>query len=103
VSASKQENTSQQGNTGKQGNAIKKGNKVARTAERKRLRNRLMRSSVKTCMVKAQSSADAGEESAHQKTMLAISGIDKAVSKGIMHRNKGARLKSSLMEKLNKK
>jgi small subunit ribosomal protein S20 len=81
----------------------KESNKVARTAERKRLRNRLVRSSVKTGMVKAKSSADAGEESAHQKTMLAISSIDKAVSKGIMHRNKGARLKSRLMKKLNKK
>jgi small subunit ribosomal protein S20 len=97
VSASKQENTSQKENTGKQ------GNKVARTAERKRLRNRLVRRSVKTCTGKAKSSVDAGEESAHQKTMLAISSVDKAVSKGIIHRNKGARLKSRLMKKLNKK
>jgi len=83
--------------------ASKQGNKVARTAERRRLRNRLVRSSVKTCVVKAKSSADAGEESAYQKTMLAMSSIDKAVSKGIIHRNKGARLKSRLMKKLNKK
>jgi small subunit ribosomal protein S20 len=81
----------------------KQSNKAARTAERKRLRNRLVRRSVRTYIVKAKSSADAGEESAYQQTMLAISGIDKAVSKGIMHRNKGARLKSRLMEKLNKK
>jgi len=78
-------------------------NKVARTAERKRLRNRLVRSSVRTHIVKAKSSADAGEESAYQKTMLAMSSIDKAVSKGIIHRNKGARLKSRLIKKLNKK
>ncbi len=81
----------------------KQSNKVARTAERRRLRNRLVRSSVKTYIVKAEGSADAGEESAYQKTMLAISSIDKAVGKGIIHRNKGARLKSRLMEKLNKK
>jgi small subunit ribosomal protein S20 len=81
----------------------KSSNKVARTAERKRLRNRLVRSSVRTHIVKAKSSADAGEESANQKTMLAISSIDKAVSKGIIHRNKGARLKSRLIKKLNKK
>jgi small subunit ribosomal protein S20 len=80
----------------------KGSNKVARGAERKRLRNRLTRRGVKTCVVKAQSSADAGEESAHQKTTLAISSIDKAVSKGIIHRNKGARLKSRLRKKLNK-
>jgi small subunit ribosomal protein S20 len=83
--------------------ASKQGNKVARTAERKRLRNRLVRSSVKTCLVKARSSANAGEESAKQKVMLAVSNIDKAVSKGIIHRNKGARLKSGLVKKLNKK
>ena len=81
----------------------KQSNKVARTAERKRLRNRLVRGSVRTHIVKAKSSIDAREESAHQKTTLAMSGIDKAVSKGIIHRNKGARLKSRLMKKLNKK
>ena len=78
-------------------------NKVARTAERKRLRNRLVRRSVRTHIVKAKSSADAGEESAYQKTMLAMNSVDKAVSKGIVHRNKGARIKSRLMKKLNKK
>ena len=81
----------------------KQSNKVARTAERKRLRNRLVRSSVKTHIAKARSSIDAGEESAHQKTTVAMSGIDRTVSKGIIHRNKGARLKSRLMKKLNKK
>ncbi len=81
----------------------RQNNKVARTAERKRLRNRLVRSSAKTHIAKARSSMDAGEESAHEKTTLAMSGIDKAVSKGIIHRNKGARLKSRLMKKLNKK
>lgn len=81
----------------------KQSNKVARTAERKRLRNRLVRRSLKTYVGKAKSSADAGEESAYQKTMIAISSIDKAVSKGIIHRNKGARLKSRLIGKLNKK
>jgi small subunit ribosomal protein S20 len=83
--------------------ASKQGNKVARTAERRRLRNRVVRSSVKTYVVKAENSADAGEEAAYQKTMLAISNIDKAVNKGIIHRNKGARLKSRLIKKLNKK
>jgi small subunit ribosomal protein S20 len=83
--------------------ASKQGNKVARTAERRRLRNRLVRRSVKTYVVKAESSTDAGEESAYQKTTRAISSIDKAVSKGIIHRNKGARLKSRLMKKINKK
>jgi small subunit ribosomal protein S20 len=81
----------------------RQSNKVARTAERKRLRNRLVRSSFKTHIAKARTSIDTGAESAHQETTLAMRGIDKAVSKGIIHRNKGARLKSRLMKKLNKK
>lgn len=78
-------------------------NKAARTSERKRLRNRLVRRSFKTYIAKAKTSVDAAEESAYQRVMLAISSIDKAVSKGIIHRNKGARLKSRLMKILNKK
>jgi small subunit ribosomal protein S20 len=58
--------------------------------------------SVRTYIAKAKSSADAGEESAYQKTMMAISSVDKAVSKGIIHRNKGARIKSLLMHNLDK-
>ena len=80
----------------------KQGNKAARTAERKRLRNRLVRRSVKTHVTKAKSAVDAREESAYQKTKLAISSVDKAVSKGVIHRNKGARLKSLLMRNLGK-
>jgi small subunit ribosomal protein S20 len=80
----------------------KQGNKVARTAERKRLRNRSARSSVKTLIAKAKGSSDAGEESAGEKTRMAISGVDKAANKGIIHRNKAARLKSRLTKNLNK-
>ncbi len=80
----------------------KQGNKVARTAERKRLRNRSARSSVRTLIIKAKSSAGAGEESAYEKTVLAISGLDKAANKGLIHRKKAARLKSRLVKNLNK-
>jgi len=80
----------------------KQGNKAARAAERKRLRNRLVRRGVKTRVAKAKSAVDAGEESASQKTMMAVSSVDKAVSKGIIHRNKGARLKSLLKRNLDK-
>lgn len=79
-----------------------RNNKVARTAARRRLRNRLVRSSVKTYVAKAEDSTGAGEESAQEKTRLAISSIDRAVGKGIIHRNKAARLKSRLARKLNK-
>ena len=80
----------------------KRDSKAARAGERKRLRNRLVRRSVKTYIAKARSSADAGEESAQQKVALAVSSIDRAVSKGVIHRNKGARIKSRLTGKGNK-
>jgi len=78
-------------------------NKAARTTERKRLRNRLVRRSVRTRVAKAKSLTDANKESAQQQTLVAVSSIDRAVSKGIIHKNKGARLKSRLAAKLNKK
>jgi len=53
-------------------------------------------------VAKAEDSAGAGEESAQEKTRLAISSIDRAVGKGIIHRNKAARLKSRLARKLGK-
>ena len=83
--------------------ASKQGNRITRTSERKRLRNRLARSTVKTRVSKARSSVDAGEEAASEKITQAISSIDRAVSKRIIHGNEGARLKSRLMRKLNKK
>lgn len=79
-----------------------RGNRVVRAAERKRLRNRLVRRSLKTHITKARSAVGAGAEFVHDQTMTAVSSIDKAVSKGIIHRNKGARLKSSLMKNLDK-
>ncbi len=76
-------------------------NKAARSSEKKRLRNRSIRSSVKTHIAKAEKLIDTKGELAHQETVVAISTIDKAVSKGVFHRNKGARLKSRAMKKLN--
>ena len=76
-------------------------NKATRLPEGKQLRNRSVRRSVKTYMAKAESSAKTKEELADQKAVKAVSSIDKAVSKGVFHRNKGARLKSRLVKKLN--
>lgn len=76
--------------------------KAARSAGRKRLRNRLVRSSTKTRMREVRRLISAGElELAQQEAVTAISSVDKAVSKGVFHKNKGARLKSRLMRKLN--
>ena len=77
-------------------------NKAARSAERRRLRNRSVRSSVRTYVAEAEKLSNAEElEPAQEAVVVAISSIDKAVKKGAIHRNKGARLKSRLMRRLN--
>ena len=80
---------------------VRKLSKAARSAERKRLRNRSIRSRVKTDRAKAEKLISAKDELAGQGTVAAISRVDRAVGKGIFHRNKAARLKSRLMKKLN--
>lgn len=77
-------------------------NKAARSAEKKRLRNRAVRSSVRTYITEAEKLTRAGKpEAAREATIVAISSVDRAVKKKVIHRNKGARLKSRLMRSLN--
>ena len=77
------------------------GKKAAVATEKRRLRNRSVRSSVKTYIAKAEISIGAREEAAHAKTAVAISSVDKAIRKGVIHKKKGARIKSRLMKKVN--
>lgn len=76
--------------------------KAARPAEKKRMRRRSVRSTIKTYTTKTENLIGAKEwESAQETAVATISRIDRAVSKGIIHRNKAARLKSQLMKKVN--
>ena len=71
--------------------------KRIRQNERRRLRNRAMRSKIRGT-VKA---ARAAEGTARVAVVLeAIRVLDKAVSKGVIHRNTAARKKSSLARSL---
>jgi small subunit ribosomal protein S20 len=76
--------------------------KATRAARRRRLRNRIVQSRTKTGIKKANRLIGAGElEAAEKEVLSAVSSIDRAVSKGVFHRNKGARLKSRIVRKLN--
>ncbi len=80
----------------------KSAKKQMRVAERRRLRNRSIRSMVKTHITKAERSIFSGKlESAQAAVVDAISSLDKAAEKGIIHPNNAARRKSRLMKKLN--
>ena len=81
----------------------KSAEKQARVAERRRLRNKSVRSRCKTQLTKAEALIDSGEvEPAREAVVAAITSFDKAAEKGVIHRNNAARRKSRLMKKLNK-
>jgi small subunit ribosomal protein S20 len=64
-------------------------------SERERTENRLLTSTVKTYFKRLESAAESGEASAVANEHRAlVSRIDKAVQKGAMHKNTGARKKS---------
>ncbi|MBM3494766.1 MAG: 30S ribosomal protein S20 [Armatimonadetes bacterium] len=65
-----------------------------------RLRNIATKSAIKTYVKKAKAVMDGGElAEAPAAVRAAVSVIDKAVERGIIHRNAGARRKSRLMRK----
>ena len=77
--------------------------KRIRSSERKKARNKPVRTALKTYVRSAvtQINAGAAEDSA-EAVVRAISALDKAAGKGIIHPNQAARRKSRLMTKLNR-
>jgi small subunit ribosomal protein S20 len=64
-------------------------------SERERLENRLYTSTIKTYFRNLESQMQSGEATAAESTHRElVSTIDKAVKRGAMHRNTGARKKS---------
>jgi len=85
--------------------------KRIRVAERNRLRNKAYKSAVKTLTKRyheaiATNEANPSEENSklvQEKMSAAYSKIDKAVKRGVLHRNAGARRKSQLARALKPK
>ena len=81
----------------------KSAQKQMRVDERRRVRNKSIRTLCKTNITKAEKLIFSGELEAAQKAVVAaISSLDKASEKGVIHPNNAARRKSRLMDKLNK-
>ena len=77
--------------------------KQARASVRRTLRNRAVRSEVKTKIVKARRSLTGGpvaESDRYAVALEAIRALDRAASKGILHRNNAARRKARLTRQL---
>ncbi len=76
--------------------------KTARTQEKKRLQNRILRGRTRTILRQARQAVGAGDaQAAETATAVAVSALDRAVTKGVYHKNKVARLKSRLTKQAN--
>ncbi|HEX6548174.1 MAG TPA: 30S ribosomal protein S20 [Candidatus Dormibacteraeota bacterium] len=80
---------------------IASSKKDARRSAVRAVANRAVRSSVKTKVAKFRRGTSEGGEELVELAERAISGLDRAAAKGVLHRNNAARRKSRLMKRLN--
>ena len=75
--------------------------KRIRTSEKRRQRNRAVRTHVRTVLKTARAAVTTPGDEARAAVFQAIRTLDKAVTKGVIHRNTAARKKSALARRLN--
>ena len=75
--------------------------KRMRQNEKRRQRNRTVRSRVRGALKTARTALTTVGEETQGAVLQAIRTLDKAVTKGVIHRNTAARKKSALARKLN--
>ncbi len=68
--------------------------------EKRRLRNRMARGIARSAVNKARAALEANAPETKEAVLKAISALDKAAEKGVIHKNNAARRKSRLMKKL---
>ena len=68
--------------------------------EKARVRNKAVRSELKTRTKNVLTAAEQNGENLEEATRLAIKKIDKAASKGVIHKNQAARRKSRLLKQI---
>jgi small subunit ribosomal protein S20 len=79
---------------------IKSQLKRIKTNEKARLRNKAVKSSLKTSVRKFREAADAGDrDTAAQAMTTASRELDKAASKGVIHKNQAANRKSAMAKR----
>lgn len=82
--------------------ASKSAMKQARAASRRQQRNKSVRSEVKTNITKAEKLIFSGDlKAASEAVKVAVSSLDSAAEKKMLHANNAARRKARLMKKLN--
>jgi small subunit ribosomal protein S20 len=78
---------------------IKSQIKRNRQNEKRRLRNKAVRSEMRTRTKAAVTTAEAGDDGAPEALRIALQRIDKAAAKGVIHKNQAARRKSRLVKR----
>lgn len=81
---------------------IKSAKKRVKVNATKTLRNKALKSNLKTVMKKANAAVADNTADKEAAVRLAVKKIDQAASKGLLHKNNAARKKSALVSKLNK-
>ena len=82
---------------------IKSAKKRIKVIETKTLRNKMIKSKIKTYVKNVEAAIEAGDKAvATEKLNAAIAEISKATSKGIFHKNNAARKISNLTKAVNK-
>lgn len=76
--------------------------KRARQNIKRRVGNRVLTSSSRTAVKKARTLITSGDSGAAEAVALATKTLDRAASKGVIHKNNAARRKSRLVQALNK-
>jgi len=79
---------------------IKSQIKRNRQNEKARVRNKAVRSELKTRTKSVVTAAEQGGEDLEAQTRLAIKKLDKAAAKGVIHKNQAARRKSRLLKNI---
>lgn len=80
---------------------IKSAIKRVKVSEKRRLRNASQKSALRTAVKAAETAITGNAESAQEALVLAAKKLDKAASKGLIHKNAANRKKSRLAKKLN--
>ena len=80
---------------------IKSQIKRNRQNEKRRQRNKTVRSEMRTRTKTAVAAAENGTESADDALRIAIKRIDRAAANGVIHKNQAARRKSRLTKQFN--
>jgi len=79
---------------------IRSALKRMRQNEKRRLRNRMVRSRVRTTVKRARVGLAQKSDDVRALVKEAVRTLDQAVSKGVMHKNTAARQKSALASRL---